>query len=320
MKLYAYACASGWVVSGLGESRAKVARKAFKPKLKKSSGLLTNPALDEANIDSKANVDHRENVYRNQTFKLLDLAKPLLFLASRVKKKKNSRAEKRTGRTALNLWTILYHDITNARRRNILTQIYPQNVGLLDEVHSSYTGGDHVFGLKFTQALVEQVKTMKALNQVGGIRRNSGSSNSSSGKNGHRSSSSQHGSKTNKGHSLPEISSNKTQNPVWDKLLALHQSGPNLRLTHGSCPPSGLVHRPSFCATQRYDGRPAVFEGRFFLSLSQLSFTRDLNLFGRNPFGMRAIYEEVRTGGPCLEGEIGQHINFLELLAARKTL
>ena len=99
------------------------------------------------------------------------------------------------------------------------------------------TGGDHVFGLKFTQALVEQVKTMKALNQVGGIRRNSGSSNSSSGKNGHRSSSSQHGSKTNKGHSLPEISSNKTQNPVWDKLLALHQSGPNLRLTHGSCPP-----------------------------------------------------------------------------------
>ena len=97
--------------------------------------------------------------------------------------------------------------------------------------------------------------------------------------------------------------------------------------------PMGLVHRnrrvstwipfrtrPSFCAAQRYDGRPAVFEGRFFLSLSQLSFTRDLNLFGRNPFGMRAIYEEVRTGGPCLEGEIGQHINFLELLAARKTL
>ena len=35
---------------------------------------------------------------------------------------------------------------------------------------------------------------------------------------------------------------------------------------------------------------------------------------------MGAVYEEVRTGGPWSEGEIGQHINFLELLAALKAL
>ena len=71
-------CVSGWVVSGLGESRAKITREAFKPKLKRSTGLLTNPSLDEAfylrlkdlksSSASKANVDPLEKVYRNQTF------------------------------------------------------------------------------------------------------------------------------------------------------------------------------------------------------------------------------------------------------------
>ena len=196
-------CVSGWVVTGLNESRAKIAREMFKPKFKKSTGLLTNPELDEAfylrlkelksSAASKANVDPLEKVYRNQTFKVLDLAKPLLFLASRVKKKKKSRAEKSAVRTALKLWAILYHDITKARRRNILTQIYPQNVGLLDDKSILPTGGEHLFGPKFTQALVEQVKTLNALNQASGGGRNGRSSQSSSGHN-YRSGSSQHGS------------------------------------------------------------------------------------------------------------------------------
>ena len=39
---------AGWVVSGLDDTRAKSAREAFRPKLKKNADLLINPNLDEA--------------------------------------------------------------------------------------------------------------------------------------------------------------------------------------------------------------------------------------------------------------------------------
>ena len=91
---------AGWVVSGLGDTRAKSAREAFRPKLKKNADLLINPNLDEAfytrliavksSSAAKANIDPIEKIYRNQTFKILDLVKPLLFLARRIKKKKKS--------------------------------------------------------------------------------------------------------------------------------------------------------------------------------------------------------------------------------------
>ena len=53
---------------------------------------------------------------------------------------------------------------------------------------------------------------------------------------------------TSKEHRLPEVSITKTQTGMCQPLLfflahlgdislALHQSGPNLHLTHGSCPP-----------------------------------------------------------------------------------
>jgi hypothetical protein len=80
-------------------------------------------------------------------------------------------------KTALKLWAIVNHDITNARRRNILTQIYPQNIGLLDDKALLPTGGEHLFGPKFTQALVEQVKTLNVLEMVGDASRPFGSNN-----------------------------------------------------------------------------------------------------------------------------------------------
>lgn len=182
-------CLAGWVVSGLGESKAKAAREAYRPKLKKCPDLLVNPSLDEAfyirlrsiksSSASKANIDPVEKIYRNQTYKILDLVKPLMFLASRVQKKKKTKADSRAIRTAVKLWAVLYHDVTSARRRNILSQIYPQNVGLLDDKSILPTGGDHLFGPKFTQALVEQVKTLNALENAGGGQRTSGQGSSS---------------------------------------------------------------------------------------------------------------------------------------------
>ncbi|XP_046440099.1 uncharacterized protein LOC124210488 [Daphnia pulex] len=169
-----------WVVSGLDDTRAKSAREAFRPKLKKNADLLINPNLDDAfyirlkavksSSAAKVNIDPIEKIYRNQTFKILDLVKPIMFLASRLKKKKKSRADAKAVKTALKLWAVVYHDITNARRRNILAQIYPQNIGLLDDKAVLPTGGEHLFGPKFTQALVEQVKTLNALENAGAPR------------------------------------------------------------------------------------------------------------------------------------------------------
>jgi hypothetical protein len=176
-------------VSGLGESKAKAAREAYRPKLKKCPDLLVNPSLDEAfyirlrsiksSSASKANIDPVEKIYRNQTYKILDLVKPLMFLASRVQKKKKTKADSKAIRTALKLWAVLYHDVTSARRKNILSQIYPQNVGLLDDKSILPTGGDHLFGPKFTQALVDQVKTLNALENASESQRASGQGSSS---------------------------------------------------------------------------------------------------------------------------------------------
>ncbi len=77
-----------------------------------------------------------------------------MFLASQLKKKKKTRADAKVVKTSLKLWAMVYHDITNARRRNILAQIYLQNIGLLDDKAILPTGGEHLFGPKFIQALV----------------------------------------------------------------------------------------------------------------------------------------------------------------------
>jgi hypothetical protein len=102
-----------------------------------------------------------------------------MFLASRVQKKKKTKADSKAIRTALKLWAVLYHDVTSARRKNILSQIYPQNVGLLDDKSILPTGGDHLFGPKFTQALVDQVKTLNALENASESQRASGQGSSS---------------------------------------------------------------------------------------------------------------------------------------------
>ncbi len=96
-------------------------------------------------------------------------------MASRASRRRKSRADTQAIRTALKLWAVVYHDIISARRRNILTQIYPQNIGLLDDKSILPTGGDHLFGPSFTQALVEQVKTLNALEGAGQRASNSNS-------------------------------------------------------------------------------------------------------------------------------------------------
>ena len=73
-------------------SKIKDARESFKIKLKGQSELLINPVLYEAfykrlkqkkgSNACKTNIDPLEKIDRNQCYKVIDLAKTLLFSSS----------------------------------------------------------------------------------------------------------------------------------------------------------------------------------------------------------------------------------------------
>ena len=168
-----------WIVKGIGEKNLKSAREAYKPDVQRdkkakycASDLFTNPKLDETlytaikSVKSSsaaiANVDPLEKIYRKQTDSLLDMAKPLLFLLENGKKSKsNTKALK----TLSVLWAHLFHDITDARRRNILSQTHPNHVGLLARAaHMLPVGGEELFGSTFINELISQVKTASLVN------------------------------------------------------------------------------------------------------------------------------------------------------------
>lgn len=167
-----------WIVTGINEKSAKRSREMFRPSPKGKAEFLENPTLDEGfyqklkavkgSSASKPNIDPLEKIYRAQTYKMIDLARPLMYLMSRSKLKNKTKSDSRAIRAALTLWARLYGNILSARRRNILTQIYPNNTGLLDDKKILSAGGEHLFGPEFVKALVTQVQTLNALGATPG--------------------------------------------------------------------------------------------------------------------------------------------------------
>jgi hypothetical protein len=105
-----------------------------------------------------ANIDQLEKVYRKQTDFILDMAKPLLFLLN--KKRKRSNNDSKALRSLLMLWVHLFREITHSRRLNILTQTHPNHIGLLSRAAGKLpVGGEDLFGTDFVNELVSQVKT-----------------------------------------------------------------------------------------------------------------------------------------------------------------
>jgi hypothetical protein len=93
-------------MKGLSEKDVKAAREAFQSSLKRDkkndgSDIFTNPKLDESLYSalkkarnspaSVINIDPQEKIYRKQSDLVLDLGKPLLFMASCSKNKKNPK-------------------------------------------------------------------------------------------------------------------------------------------------------------------------------------------------------------------------------------
>ena len=128
---------SQWIVKGISEEKIRKCREIYKPTLKRKAELLTNPTLDESvyirlkaakgSNAIKANIDPTEKALKKLSFKILDLVKPLLFLVSRERLKSDGKAIK----IAIRLWAILFRDIIRSRRQNILSQVYPEFLGLL---------------------------------------------------------------------------------------------------------------------------------------------------------------------------------------------
>jgi hypothetical protein len=85
---------------------------------------------------SKSNIDTREKEYRKLSFKILDLAKPLLFLNGRTRQRRKYKSDIKAIQTAVKLWASLFKDVLFTRRHNILSQIYPGFLNLLDDPKS----------------------------------------------------------------------------------------------------------------------------------------------------------------------------------------
>jgi hypothetical protein len=95
----------------------------------------------------------------------LDLVKPLLFLASREKSKRKSKSDGNAVKIAVRLWATLFRDIIRSRRHNILSQVYPEYLGLLER-DDIWSDGDNLFGRKFLKHLVEEAKSQATLASI----------------------------------------------------------------------------------------------------------------------------------------------------------
>ena len=163
---------SRWVVTGISEEKVKKCREIYKPTLKRKADLLTNPTLDESiyirlkaakgSNATKANIDPTEKALKKLSFKVLDLVKPLLFLASHEKSKRKSKSDGNAVKIAIRLWATLFRDIIRSRRHNILSQVYPEYLGLLER-DDIWFDGDNLFGRKFLKHLVEEAKSQATL-------------------------------------------------------------------------------------------------------------------------------------------------------------
>jgi hypothetical protein len=163
---------SRWLITGLKEKEVKKAREAFQPNFRKKENLLSNPILDDAfylrlksakrSTASKANIDTRKKEYRKLSFKILDLAKPLLFLNERTRQRRVYNSDVKAVQTALKLWVSLIRDVLFIRRHNILSQSYPGFLHLLDDPNH-FKGGEHLFGPQFLNRLVAEAKVQSTL-------------------------------------------------------------------------------------------------------------------------------------------------------------
>ncbi|EFX76178.1 LOW QUALITY PROTEIN: hypothetical protein DAPPUDRAFT_249370 [Daphnia pulex] len=165
-----------WIVTGINEDKIKKCREIYKPTLKSGgvsaiASILTNPTLDESiylrlkaskgSNATKANIDPTKKAFKKQSFKVLDLVKPLLFLSNRSKLKRKSESD-----VAIKLLSDSgLHSSVTSRNHDAIT-FFHKFIPRLLERDDMWSGVEDLFGQKFLRHLVEEAKSQATLEVI----------------------------------------------------------------------------------------------------------------------------------------------------------
>lgn len=114
--------------------------KVLLPTLKKNSFNLQVPMLDQSTArrlrkvrgEEASKVEAREKALMASQFKILDIAKPLLYLWVSTTEANADPLLVTAAVSALQLWGHAFHSIMGQRRENDLQQTYPRFTALLN--------------------------------------------------------------------------------------------------------------------------------------------------------------------------------------------
>ncbi|KAK4024173.1 hypothetical protein OUZ56_009560 [Daphnia magna] len=187
-----------WMTSSLSAPEARSLRDSFIPKFSNTSFDLVCPQVDssfsrrfkELKTPEMAKAEATERSLKAEQYKILDVARPLLFLreeiAASAELKDSPLAE--AAETALRLWGHTFHNVTVSRRENLLRVSDPKFLSLLKEPNRLKPREcASLFGRRFIRNMVKEAtddQTLRSISRMGGS--HSSSSRYRAGNSGYR--------------------------------------------------------------------------------------------------------------------------------------
>jgi hypothetical protein len=167
------------MTSSLKSTEAKQLRESFNPNFINTSFELKCPQLDSSmarhfkdpNIKGPelSKAEANEKSPKAEQYKVLDVARPLLFLREKMSEREEFRGSPMSNAvdTALRLWSHTFHGITASRRENLLKISDPKFVSLLSEPSRFKTRQcGSLFGRTFIKGMVKEARDDQQLRIV----------------------------------------------------------------------------------------------------------------------------------------------------------
>jgi hypothetical protein len=144
-----------WMTTSLSAPEARSLRDSFIPSFPNSSFDLVCPQVDSSfsrrfkdiKTPEMSKAEATERSLKAEQYKILDVARPLLFLKEKMAESADLRDSPlaEAADTALRLWGHTFHNVTISRRENLLKARYNRK-GTLSAIHK--TGGCLIKGPK----------------------------------------------------------------------------------------------------------------------------------------------------------------------------
>lgn len=170
---------ASWMSVGQQATRTRELRESFKPVFEDETFNLACPKMDDVVERQIVRSRHgkfigqRELIWKSTQLKVLDVARPLISLWSRIDP---STEEGRMLENAIELWAEAHFFISKNRRANVMNSVYPRFKNLLkDPSKFSPTEVSHLFGPTFTSALLQAADEDAKLQKVASSGRSGGS-------------------------------------------------------------------------------------------------------------------------------------------------